>query len=60
MEIAVIEKTKRLPTLPFVKREMLNPRFRFFACYLTFPSNFGILMVTPTGRKQRVERGIFD
>ena len=31
MEIAVIEKMKGLATLPFVKREMLNPRFRFLS-----------------------------
>ena len=38
MEIAVIEKTKRLPTLPFVKREMLNPRL--FCLLLDIPVKF--------------------
>jgi hypothetical protein len=31
MEIAVIEKMKRSATLPFVKREVLNPRLRFLS-----------------------------
>ena len=59
MEIAVIEKMKRSATLPFVKCEMLNPRFRFFVCYLTFPSNFGILMMTPDRWKATGRAGDF-